>query len=124
MSAKCCRDSSYPVLSGAQPKVRLRTANDERPVCPQSPSGHWSLTLAVNNHQGIGKPEDMADVVAFLASEKAALDHRCQYSRRWRLEAVTVRDAICATSEHPCRWGSWGARPTLAQSLRPQTTLL
>jgi NAD(P)-dependent dehydrogenase (short-subunit alcohol dehydrogenase family) len=42
------------------------------------------VTLGIQALKRIGKPEDVADVVAFLASDKDALDHRCQYPcRRW-----------------------------------------
>ncbi len=42
------------------------------------------ITLGMQALKRIGKPEDIADVVAFIA-----LDHRGEHSRGWRLEVVT-----------------------------------
>jgi NAD(P)-dependent dehydrogenase (short-subunit alcohol dehydrogenase family) len=58
------------------------------------------VTLGLQALKRIGKPEDIADVVAFVASDGAPLDHRCQYSRRWRFEALTgnLRSAMHTSS--------------------------
>ena len=49
------------------------------------------VTLGMQALKRIGKPEDVADVVAFCGVRWSALDHRCEHSSGRRLEAVTSR---------------------------------
>ena len=44
-------------------------------------------TLAMQALKRIGQPSDVADVIAFLASD-GALDHRCEHSGRWWVKAL------------------------------------
>jgi uncharacterized protein (DUF427 family) len=47
------------------------------------------VALGMQALKRIGKPEDIADVVAFYGIRRGGLDHGCQYSRRWRFEVLT-----------------------------------
>jgi 3-oxoacyl-[acyl-carrier protein] reductase len=58
------------------------------------------FTLGMQALQRVAQPDDVGDVVAFLASDAARLDHRRHLARRWRLEALNA-----------------GSRPVVAPSL-------
>src|SRR6266849_10561210 len=60
------------------------------------------VTLGMQALKRIGKPEDVADVSRVLSLGQGAVDHRCQYSRRWRLEAVTNTVRRATTCPHRC----------------------
>lgn len=49
-----------------------------------------NTALGMQALKRIGKPEDIADVIAFLAS-RSALDHGSKRSGRWRVEALRTK---------------------------------
>ena len=53
--------------------------------------GGRDFTLGIQALKRVAQPDDIGDVVAFLASDDFTLDHRRHAARRWRLEALTIR---------------------------------
>jgi NAD(P)-dependent dehydrogenase (short-subunit alcohol dehydrogenase family) len=50
------------------------------------------VTLQMQTLKRIGKPEDVADVVAFSGGRCSALDHWCEHSCRRGIKAITDGD--------------------------------